>query len=522
MGNQLSNLLLTTLIIFFSVGNLNGQTNEPVYVIGPAKDTLWAITSYSGIFSPEARAEAIQTNLERILNDSEWDSKKLLLENRGLNIDLIYNGSLLSTVQAEDTVGTSSTRSQLAEAHRQQIIQSLNQYQKDTSLLSWLKKIGLVVLVLLGAFLLMRYLVKLFHWVAEKIKAEKDKTIQGIRLGTYALLDSERQVATYLGFLKFGKFVLFAFIVYIALTLIFGLFPQSQDLAKLLFQYILDPLKLIGIGLWDFFPNLVTILVISIVARYALLGINYLKEEIKSGKLTIPGFFPDWATPTYQIARVLFLAFTFVIIFPYLPGSDSPIFQGVSVFLGFLFTFGSAGSLSNIVAGIILTYMRLFQIGDRVRIGDTVGDVVEKNVLVTRIRTIKNELISIPNSTVMNSHTINYSVDAPEKGLILHTTLTIGYDVPWRDVHQTLLEAAKKTNFILEDPVPFVLQTSLDDFYISYQLNGYTKHPNQQASIYSELHQNIQDCCSQAGIEILSPHYRALRDGNELTNPLKV
>ena len=166
--------------------------------------------------------------------------------------------------------------------------------------------------------------------------------------------------------------------------------------------------------------------------------------------------------------------------------------------------------------------MRLFQIGDRVRIGDTVADVVEKNVLVTRIRTIKNELISIPNSTVMNSHTINYSVDAPEKGLILHTTLTIGYDVPWRDVHQTLLEAAKKTNFILEEPVPFVLQTSLDDFYISYQLNGYTKHPNQQASIYSELHQNIQDCCSQAGIEILSPHYRALRDGNELTNPLKV
>ena len=521
MRNPISKLLLTCLLILFVGEKLVGQTNEPAYVIGPSQDTLWVITAYSGIFSPNARAEAIQTNLERIQNDSEWDSKKLILENRGQNIDLVYKGFLLSTVQAEDTVGGAWTRVELAEAHRQQVIQSLNQYYQDTSLLSWLKKIGLVALVLLGASLCIRYLTKLFHWITEKIEAEKDKTIQGIRWGTYALVDPQRQVTLYLGFLKFGKFVLFALLVYLALTLIFGLFPQSQDLAKLLFQYILDPLELIGIGLWDFFPNLVTILVISIVARYALMGINYLKEEIKSGKLTIPGFFPDWATPTYQIARVLFLAFTFVVIFPYLPGSDSPIFQGVSVFLGFLFTFGSAGSLSNIVAGIILTYMRLFQIGDRVRIGDTVGDVVEKNMLVTRIRTIKNELISIPNSTVMNSHTINYSVDAPEKGLILHTTLTIGYDVPWREVHQALLEAAGKTNFILKEPIPFVLQTSLDDFYISYQLNGYTKHPNQQASIYSELHQHIQDCCGQAGIEILSPHYRAVREGNELTIPPK-
>jgi small-conductance mechanosensitive channel len=210
----------------------------------------------------------------------------------------------------------------------------------------------------------------------------------------------------------------------------------------------------------------------------------------------------------------------FVLIFPYLPGSESPIFKGVSVFLGFLFTFGSAGSLSNIIAGIVLTYMRLFKNGDRVKIGEVFGDVIEKSMLVTRVKTIKNEIISIPNSTVMSSHTINYSNESETgQGLILHTTITIGYDVPWKLMHETLLKAASRTNLLLKEPNPFVLQTSLDDFYVSYQINAYTKNPNKQAGIYSDLHQNIQDCCNEVGIEILSPHYRAARDGNMVTIP---
>ncbi len=203
-----------------------------------------------------------------------------------------------------------------------------------------------------------------------------------------------------------------------------------------------------------------------------------------------------------------------IVIFPYLPGNESPVFRGVSVFLGFLFTFGSAGSLSNIIAGLVLTYMRLF------KIGDVVGDVVEKSLLVTRVRTIKNEIISIPNSTVMSSHTINYSSEAVGKGLILHTTVTIGYDVPWKKMHKALIAAAGKTDMLLREPEPYVLQTSLDDFYVSYQINAYTKEPNKQASIYSQLHQNIQDCCNEAGIEIMSPHYRAMRDGNMTTVPV--
>ena len=163
--------------------------------------------------------------------------------------------------------------------------------------------------------------------------------------------------------------------------------------------------------------------------------------------------------------------------------------------------------------------MRLFKIGDRVKIGDVFGDVIEKSLLVTRVRTAHNEIISIPNSTVMSSHTINYSSDTVDSGLILHTTVTIGYDVPWQKVHNALLEAANRTEFLLKEPKPFVFQNSLEDFYVGYEINAYTKNANQQGSIYSDLHTHIQDCFNEAGIEIMSPHYRAGRDGSQTTIP---
>ena len=171
------------------------------------------------------------------------------------------------------------------------------------------------------------------------------------------------------------------------------------------------------------------------------------------------------------------------------------------------------------VAGLVITYMRPFKLNDRIKIGDITGDVIEKTLLVTRIRTIKNEEITIPNSSVLSGNTTNYSTIAASEGLILHTTITIGYDVPWKDVHQSLQKAADRTPMLLKEPAPFVFQTSLDDFYVAYQINAYTKEASKQGVIYSTLHQNIQDCCNEAGIEILSPHYHAARDGNMITIP---
>lgn len=157
--------------------------------------------------------------------------------------------------------------------------------------------------------------------------------------------------------------------------------------------------------------------------------------------------------------------------------------------------------------------------GDRVKIADTIGNIVEKNLLVTRVRTIKNVEITIANSMVLGSHIVNFSSSAEQKGLILHTSVTIGYDAPWRTVHKLLIEAALSTEHVLREPYPFVLQTALDDFYVHYEINAHTDHPSLMARTYSDLHQNIQDKFYEAGVEIMSPHFSSMRDGNQIAIP---
>jgi small-conductance mechanosensitive channel len=280
-----------------------------------------------------------------------------------------------------------------------------------------------------------------------------------------------------------------------------------------------SPLKGVFIAVWNYLPNLFSIAVIYFVMKYFIRFVRYIFSEIEAGKLQISGFHADWAMPTFSIIKFLLYAFMFVLIFPLLPGSDSDIFKGVSVFIGILFSLGSSSAIANMVAGLVITYMRPFKTGDRIKIADVTGDVIEKTLLVTRIKTIKNEIITIPNASVLSGNTTNFSIEANEVGLIIHTTVTIGYDVPWKKMHETLITAALRTDMILKEPKPFVLQTSLEDFYVAYQINAYTREASRQAIIYSNLHQNIQDCCNEAGIEILSPHYRAARDGNMTTIP---
>jgi small-conductance mechanosensitive channel len=212
-------------------------------------------------------------------------------------------------------------------------------------------------------------------------------------------------------------------------------------------------------------------------------------------------------------------ALVLVIIFPYLPGAKSPAFQGISIFAGILLSIGSSSAVANVIAGAILTYMRALSVGDWVKIGDVVGEVEEKSLLVTRILTQKQETITIPNATVMNGSVMNFTREAKITGVIFHTTVTIGYDAPWRKVHELLLKAALDTKDVLHEPAPFVLQNALNDFYVAYELNAYTGVPRNMQFIYSDLHQNIQDRFNAAGVEICSPHFSALRDGNTVAMP---
>jgi len=207
------------------------------------------------------------------------------------------------------------------------------------------------------------------------------------------------------------------------------------------------------------------------------------------------------------------------VAFPYLPGAKSPAFRGISIFLGVLLSLGSASAVANTIAGVILTYMRSFLAGDWVQIGDNMGEVVERTLLVTRILTPKAEVITIPNSTVMSGAVKNYSTEANKSGVIFYTSVSISFDTPWRTVHQLLISAASATEHVLRQPAPFVLQRSLDDFYVTYELNAYTDTPREVLNIFSDLHRNIQDKFNEAGVEICSPHYSAIRDGNSIAIP---
>ncbi len=304
------------------------------------------------------------------------------------------------------------------------------------------------------------------------------------------------------------------------LLLVFSVFPQTRDVVQDLLGKLLQILLAITQPFIDAIPNLVALVVIAIFTYYTLRLIHFLSDGFKKGRVKLSGIHPDLVEPTFQIIRFLVICLALVAAYPYIPGSDSPAFRYISIFIGFLLSLGSTSLVSNIVAGIVLTYMRGMKIGDRVQIADTVGDVVDSTLLVTRIRTIKNVVITIPNGLVLNSHIINFSTSAEKMGLILNTSVTIGYDVPWRQVHILLAEAARATEQILEEPAPFVFQTSLNDYYVTYELNAYTQQPEKMAATYSELHQNIQDYFNAAGVEILSPAYSAFRDGNPSTIPV--
>lgn len=495
------------------------KTTRGFPVAGFEEDTLFLVYNRLGSFSAQERANAISSRIKRLTETLEFFSDSLKVNENEATVDVIYGNQTIASVTEVDALWFETTPLALATSYKEIIADAVTVYKEEHSLINLLKSIGMALLVIIVMGLIIKYVLRLFRWTALKIQRQKHKRLKAVTVKNYTLLDTERQVHVLLLINRILKWVTVLLAIYIALPLIFGFFPQTEAFAHELLGYIINPIKGIFLAIWNYLPNIFAIVVIIVVFRLLLKFLNFLKVEIAEGRLTFNGFYPDWANPTYQLVRVLVIAFAFVVIFPYLPGSESPVFQGISVFLGFLFTFGSAGSLSNVIAGLVLTYMRLFKIGDRVKIGEIVGDVIEKSSLVTRVRTPKNEIISIPNSTVMSSHTINYSSDAPEKGLIIHTTVTIGYDIPWKVMHQTLIDAALRTDLVLKDPQPFVLQTSLEDFYVAYQINAYVREANKQASIYSNLHQNIQDVCNENGIEILSPHYRAARDGNQSTIP---
>lgn len=351
------------------------------------------------------------------------------------------------------------------------------------------------------------------------VERNKDKWLKDWKYKDYTIVSNAQEailIGRLIDILKIAFIVLlFIFII----PTIFSIFPFSRTWSNELFQMILTPIKNFFMAVLKFLPNLFIIAVLYFVMRLVTRIVKYFFVEIEAGKLRLPGFHQDFAKPTFTIVRILIVSFFLILIFPYLPGAGSPAFNGISVFIGILVSLGSSSAISNMIAGIVITYMRPFRVGDRIRIENVVGDVLEKNILVTRVKTVLNEEVTIPNSKILSATTMNYTAFAQTKGLILTTEVTFGYEIPWQKVEETMFRAISRCPRILQAPKPFVLQTKLHDFYVVYTVNGYTTEASSQASIYSEIISHIQDVCREEDLELLSPYYQANRDGNERTVP---
>jgi small-conductance mechanosensitive channel len=360
------------------------------------------------------------------------------------------------------------------------------------------------------------------HWyprLYKRIRSVQEDKLPVLKFQNLVLLTGERIEATILLAARASRLIFTALLIFLYLPIVFSFFPPTRVVAQRIVALTLEPARSAWWGVIGYLPNLFYIAVISVLVYYGLRLVRMVFSAIGSGTIRIPGFYPDWADPTFKLVRVLVLAFAVILVWPFLPNSNSLAFKGVAGFLGLLLTFGSAGAVSNVVGGVVMIYMRPFQIGDRVKIADTVGDVMQRGMLVTRLRTPKNVEITIPNSMVLGNFIVNYSATARAGGVILHTTVTIGYDTPWPRVHEALKEAARRTPGVLRPPEPFVLQTALGDYAVSYELNAHTEEPQHIPKTYSDLHQNIQEVFAESGMEILSPLYHAVRDGNPTTIP---
>jgi small-conductance mechanosensitive channel len=463
---------------------------------------LFTVGGFKSI-SAQERAEKISERIQQFADDTSIPLSALEVKETEYYSNFVAGKKFLFTILDSDAQAEGLPRTVLVQGLMIKIPPILQEYRADRTpqkiLWSWIHATLSTVVFLLLLWLFLRTVQKLLTWLNSKIAHINIRSLSFIRA------DWIIRILMLAG--KALRMMGVIWLVILYLELVLSIFPWTRPLAYNLMSYLLVPLRALGNGFVGQLPNLLILVVLFYLTYLVNRFIRFVFREVEEGKAVIPGFYPDWARPTGNIVRVLVMIFAAIVAFPYIPGSSSPAFQGISIFLGVLLSLGSSSAVANLVAGIILTYMRAFKVGDFIQIGDSRGVVIASSLLVTRVRTIKMEDIVIPNSMILSAHVNNFSTPGKEQKLLLYSQVTIGYDTPWRQVEALLLEAAHKTRGILRDPAPFVLQTSLDDFYVTYQLNAATDNPNNMHFTYSELHANIQDTFNEYGVQIMSPNY---------------
>jgi small-conductance mechanosensitive channel len=482
-------------------------------------ETIYHVNRGLGPFSAEERARAAERRLQLIADDPFYSSELLTVVQKPTLAELRYRNRTVGVITAEDAAAAGVSADEAATALVQKVDDAVARYREHREPLAWTEAIAIMVvasgLLALLVFGLRRARRRLEAAIAARRRqALSDEQKEGLA----AAVDQKTAPIQLkaLGLLYYTA-VLAAVTVYLGVA--FAAVPMTKGYALAAIDYVIEPVRTLWQGFLASVGDVIFIAVVVVLARYLIKGLRWALSEAAAERLVIPGVSSDWAMLAFKVARIGVVAMAAVVIYPYIPGSDTDAFKGIGIFAGALFTIGASGMAGNIVGGLALTFAGTYHVGDRVKIGDVVGDVVETTLMMTRVRSIRNEIVTIPNSTILAGHIVNYSTEARSRGVLLVTEVTIGYDAPWRKVHELLIEAARRTPEILASPAPYVLQHSLNDYHVSYEIWAYTSNANAMVLTYGALHQNIQDSFNEGGVEILSPGYAALRDGNTTTIP---
>lgn len=453
----------------------------------------------------DKRAERISERLLQAAADRSFKPAEITVVQEGDTARLIANKQTLMVVSKIDVEPGSELRS--AEIIAQDMQAKIQEYRDARSPRALLKGAFRALFATLIAGLLLYGLYRLRAWILGVMQARLTQTPQELKLQSLQLIGSGQLRSAAGHLLRVLWSVCVLLVVYLYLTRLLSFFPWTRPLSGQLLGMFVYPLKSMALAFFGFVPNLIFLLILALTMRIILKGLTLVTQGVEQGSIRFSNFDPEWAQPTYKVVRILVIAFAIVVAFPYIPGSGSEAFKGVSLFLGVMVSLGSSSLIGNIIAGYTMIYRRAFKIGDRIQVGEHTGIVIERRLMVTRLRTVKNEEVVLPNAEVMTSAIVNYSAHARGTGLILHTTVGIGYETPWRQVHAMLLEAAARTEGLDKTLPAFVLQTSLGDFCVTYEINAYTRDAVPLALLYSALHENILDLFNEHGVQIMTPAY---------------
>jgi small-conductance mechanosensitive channel len=480
-----------------------GALSAPVVIDGR---TLFRVRGTSS-FSAERRAAGIAARIKAVAADRTVSPDAVRAVETELGTAIFGGRERVMVVFDADAQLESLGRKTLAELLVRTMREAVADYRlartRDALLRS--AAYAAVATVLLAA--LVTLVVWVSRWAERVLEATYRQRVQSVGIQSFQLVRAEQiWVALHRGVVVARALVILG-LAFVYLQYVLGVFPWTRGFSSQLLGLVLNPLATMGWGIVTVVPDLFFLTILFFITRYLLKIISMFFAAVGRGEVALSGFEQEWADPTYKLLRVAVIALALVVAYPYIPGSSSDAFKGISIFIGIVFSLGSSSTIANIIAGYTMTYRRAFRMGDRVKISGVTGDVIEMRLQVTHLRTIKNEEVIIPNSTILNNEVVNYSSLARTRGLILHTTVGIGYETPWRQVEAMLFLAADRTAEIKREPAPFVRQLALGDFAVTYEINVYCDNVQAMGRIHTALHENILDVFNEHGVQIMTPAY---------------